>query len=473
MSGRLDFEYGFNSHSAKRLDAPEPMRVYLLGDFSAANAAQENTSSNTILRIDIDNFDQVMTKLSPSLSLPSGHILTFNELEDFHPDNLFNTPTFKNLLRLKRELSNPSTAEQAANEVMTQFQVGAQSSAHEADLNTAQEVPDSDNNDAMFERLLGQKQSSPNAPVPTASGIQNTGNLDLFLAQLLQPHIVNDTKPEHQSLLAMIEQALEELMRSILHSKQFQAIESTWRGVRDVIFSEEYDEEEQFFYLIDADRAALNKAVAGDTLLVSKMSQHMKDTDVTTYDVLVADYQFSASNEDITALNFLASLGEALKCQIVSGANESLVHSPDGSLWHEFKQTPQAHNLALTFPKVLMRIPYGKKHDEIDSITFEEFATTHQHDELLWGNSAFAAARLLIRQYHSQRTFDPHITELPSFVYSVDDENKLHPCAEYLLSDVQLTEIRNQGISPFASFRNKNCIRLFGDKVIAVSSSNY
>jgi predicted component of type VI protein secretion system len=469
MSGRLDFEYGFNSHSAQPIDAREPMRVYFLGDFSAVKADPENAPNHKILKIDIDNFDQVMTKLNPNIYLPSGHQLTFNELEDFHPDNLINTAVFKNLRRLKRELSNPNTAEQAANEVMTQFQLDAQQNAQGADVDAAQEAPNADNNDAMFERLLGQKQSAPTAPV-SAAGTQNIGNLDLFLAQLLKPHIVNDTKPEHQSLLAMIDQALQELMNSILHSKQFQAIESAWRGVRDVVFSEEYDEEEQFFYLIDADRAALSKAIAGDTVLVSKMSQHFKDTDVTTYDVLVADYQFSASDEDITALNYLASLGEALRCQIVSGADASLVNSPKESLWHEFRQTPQAGNVALTYPRVLMRIPYGKKHDEVEGFAFEEFATTHQHDELLWGNPAFATARLLVRKYNSQGAVDPHISELPAYVYTLDNENKLHPCAEYLLSDLQLTEVRNQGISPFASFRNKNCIRIFGDKIIAVSS---
>ncbi|WP_339719574.1 type VI secretion system contractile sheath large subunit [uncultured Paraglaciecola sp.] len=470
MSGRLDFEYGFNSHSAKRIDAQEPMRVYFLGNFSAVKAEQENAPDHKILRIDIDNFDQVMTKLSPSICLPSGHQLTFNELEDFHPNNLINTPVFKNLRRLKRELSNPNTAEQAANEVMTQFQLDAQKSAQEADIEVLQDAPETDNNDDMFERLLGKKQSVPSEPTSAASGTQSIGNLDLFLAQLLKPHIVNDTKPEHLNLLAIIDQALQELMKSILHSKQFQAIESLWRGVRDVIFSEEYDEEEQFFYLIDADHSTLDKAVAGDTVLVSKISQHLKDTDVTTYDVLVADYQFSASHEDITALNYLASLGEALKCQVVSGADDSLVNSPDESLWHEFRQTPQASYLALSYPRVLLRLPYGEKYDEVDSFAFEEFPNEHQHNQLLWGNLAFACARLLIRQYQGLVSYDAHITELPAFVYAQGDEQKLHACGEYLLSEQQLMDIQKQGISPFASFRNRNCIRLYGDKIKAVSN---
>jgi predicted component of type VI protein secretion system len=469
MSGRLDFEYGFNNHSAQKTEARAPMRVYFLGDFSAENTAAKNASAHTICKIDVDNFDQVMTSLSPSIYLPSGHQLTFNELEGFHPDNLFNTLVFKNLRRLKQELSHPGTAEHAATEIMTQFQLGDQQITQAVDINTSIEVPETDNNDAMFERLLGQKQSSPVSPARSASDTQSIGNLDLFLTQLLKPHIINDSKPEHQSLLVMIDTALEALMNSILHLDQFQALESAWLGVRDVIFSEEYDEQEQSFYLIDADRKTFNQAVAGDATLVSKMSQHIKDRDVATYDVLVVDHQFSASNEDITTLNYLASLGEALKCQIVSGADDSLINAPDESLWQTFKQTPQASYLALTYPKILMRIPYGKKYDEVDGFAFEEFRTSHQHDELLWGNSAFANARLLVRQYNSQSAFDPLITDLPAFVHNLDNENKLHPCGEYLLSELQLIEISKKGINPFVSFRNKNCIRLFGDKIMAVS----
>jgi hypothetical protein len=66
--------------------------------------------------------------------------------------------------------------------------------------------------------------------------------------------------------------------------------------------------------------------------------------------------------------------------------------------------------------------------------------------------------------------FDAQITELPAFVYTRGEEQVLHACGEYLLSEQQLIDIRKQGISPFASFRNKNCIRLFGDEIRAVNA---
>jgi type VI secretion system protein ImpC len=483
MPGRLNFEYGFNTNAVKPLSDDTPMRVYFLGDFTGANVATTNGGTNKIVKIDIDNFDDVMIKLSPSVSLPSGEQLIFNELEDFHPDNLFELAIFKNLKRLKRELNNSATAESATQEILSNYRFSSTPQTSDNDSGDNLVSKDTkeiniENKDDMFERLLGQKQSSTLSSSPNTSTISDAktiGNLDRFLGDLLSPHLIKETKPEHKSLIVFIDTALEELMKSILHSNEFQALESAWRSVRDVIFNEVYDDASQFFYLVNTDRNTLNSAVAGDTGFITTLSQHIKNTDIVPYDILIGNYQFSATNEDVTALNYLASIAETLKCQFIGAADDSLLNADSDSLWQQFRQTPQANHVALSYPKVLLRIPYGKKHDEIDVFTFEEFSQTHQHNSLVWGNSAFACARLLIRQYHSQENtqvnFDTNITELPAFVYSDDDEQKLQPCGEFLLSEQQLINIRNKGLMVFTSYRNKNCIRLFGDGIYAVNAS--
>lgn len=462
MSGRLDFEFGFNSNNAQPIGASKPMRMYFLGDFSGNCSQESNSSGNKILKIDIDNFDQVMAKLCPTITLPSGQQLSFSELEDFHPDSLFEERIFSHLRRLKKELSNSTTAEKAAQEIISTFQIGAESQpTDDIDSDKASGL---ENNDDMFERLLGQKQS---APTPSSTP-QTKGNIDNFLASILSPHIIKDAKPEHQSLLVFIDTAIEELMRSIIHGEEFQGLEALWRSVRDVIFNEEYDDEEQLFYIINSNSESLKNAVSGDPDLLAKLSQHIKDCDIDTYDVIISDHQFADSSDDVTTLNYLASVAESLNCQLVAGATDSLVNADEASLWQQFRKTPQSRHVALTYPRMLLRIPYGEKHEEVDVFRFEEFQHQHQHSQLLWGSSAFACARLLIRQYHGNVPFDSHITELPAFVYEQDDEQKLHPCGEYLLSEKQLTSIQTQGINPFVSFRSKNCVRIFGDKIKVV-----
>ncbi|WP_274620378.1 type VI secretion system contractile sheath small subunit [Colwellia maritima] len=281
MSGGLNFEYGFNTTTSVPNDKDTPMRVYFLGDFTGVSSAKENTSSHSIVAINIDNFDDVMVKLSPSIELPSGENLTFHELEDFHPDNLFAHAIFNNLRRLKRELSNASTAERATQEILSNYQWVDQSqtqgdSSHTILTSVTTENDTVENKDDMFERLLGQKQSPPDplAPQTAAKTKSNTvDSLNQFLATLLTPHIIKEVAPEHKNVLKFIDTAIEELMKSILHSKEFQALESAWRSIRDVIFNAHYDESCQLFYLVNTSKKELKNAVSGNNSFITKISQ--------------------------------------------------------------------------------------------------------------------------------------------------------------------------------------------------------
>ena len=179
----------------------------------------------------------------------------------------------------------------------------------------------------MFERLLGKKQSEP-VSAATAK-LDTKSHVDNFLVGLLSPHIIKNTTPEHQSLMTLIDTALEELMNSILHNTEFQALESVWLSVRDVIFNEEYDDENQQFYIINTDNSAVKDALSGNTELATKLARHIKDTDVETYDLLVGNYRFSANNDDVTTLNYLASLAETLKCQLVTAASDDFINCKD------------------------------------------------------------------------------------------------------------------------------------------------
>jgi predicted component of type VI protein secretion system len=483
MSAGLNFEYGFNTNTAQPIDKGTPMRVYVLGDFTGTQSAIRNSSTHSIIKIDIDNFDDVISKLSPSVELPSGELLIFKELEDFHPDNIFDHVIFKNLRHFKRELSKPATADSAAQEIISNYQLGIEPSSQASNTENENVQIDSktdnsinEESDDMLERLLGRKKSS-NAPTTLIDSISSSNkgnnNLERFLSDLLSSHIIEDTKPEHKDLMKFIDTAMAELMKSILHSHEFQNLESSWRSIRNVIFNESYDDNNQFFYLVNTNRKELNSAVDGDNNFVKNLSQHMKNTDDETYDVLIGNYEFSSTDNSIATLNYLASLAETLDCQLVTAANQSIIDADENSLWYQFRQTPQAKHVALSYPRVLLRIPYGEKQDEIDSFTFEEFDSHHQNSDLLWGNPAFSCAQLLIRQYHNQgkrqSKFDIDISELPAFAYTENDEKILQSCAEILLSEKQLINIKNHGIMAFAGYRNKNSIRLFSDSIQAVN----
>src|SRR5262249_27214923 len=98
--------------------------------------------------------------------------------------------------------------------------------------------------------------------------------------------------------------------------------------------------------------------------------------------------------------------------------------------WGALRRQPFASSVALAAPRTLVRLPYGKSTDAIDSFAFEELGGTDDHESLLWGNSAFVLGRLLIRGFmangwDSEPGDELELNELPALVRGSGDERRL------------------------------------------------
>src|SRR5271165_6371148 len=88
-----------------------PFRIAVLGDFSGrANrnvpSAGPRLAGRKPIPIDPDNFEVAMRSLRVELQLAAGP-LRFEELDDFHPDQIYqNVPLFQALRKARQELSN-------------------------------------------------------------------------------------------------------------------------------------------------------------------------------------------------------------------------------------------------------------------------------------------------------------------------------------------------------------------------------
>src|SRR5207247_5109374 len=106
-----------------------PFRVLLIGDWSGRrnrglSASSEELKAWRPLLVDRDNLDQLISRLGVKLHLPlisdgsQSLTITFNQLDDFHPDRLFSQlEIFDSLRRTRAKLSNPKTFAESAVEV--------------------------------------------------------------------------------------------------------------------------------------------------------------------------------------------------------------------------------------------------------------------------------------------------------------------------------------------------------------------
>ena len=439
MPGRLEFELGVRRASQRR-DPDKPMRLLVLGDFSGnAAAARPPLASRPTLRVDIDNFDALIKRLQPRVILPAGEI-TFEQIDDFHPDRLSaRLEVFKQLRHLR---ANPPAADQAAE-------------------------------DDVLRRLLG-KPAEPEALSTGSPAAAGTDGIDALIRNIVQPHIVKDTSARTRMHLEAADAATAAQMRALLHDPAFQSLEATWRGVQWLISSFELDENLQL-HLFDVTRDELLADIvsAGGRITQTGLHQALVDRkrdalDGQGWSAIIGLFAFGPSETDMGLLAALGLIASLAGGPLLAAADQALTdEAADGSKpWQALRDSEAAPWIGLATPRVLLRRPYGKGSDPIEAFAFEEFAGLPPHEEFLWGHPSLALALLIGRSFTArgwemELGDEREIGELPTYMFDRDGEREMQACAERFLTENAAQALLQAGLIPLVSRRDRNAVVVF------------
>ena len=416
------------------------MRILLVGDVMGASAEKAPPiDQRPIVSISVDNFDDVFARFKPSVALPALGLqapVAFESLDDFHPDRLFDKlEIFGRFRTLRQRLQNTSTFEAAA-------------------LELTSDAP----------ALLGTKSHVPSRSEESNRSREDAG-VEAFIRSLVAPHIVAGSDPQLPQFLSAVDAAIGDEMRSLLHDAAFQRLEATWRSVQWLLARagefEEGDLEVSVLHLTGED---LSENAYPDSALERRLEN--RGAGATPWSLVVADFAFGPSEADQETLGGLGKILGAVGVPLVAAATGALVRGEElpadvARLRAEVRAMPESQLLGLTWPRILLRLPYGRKTDAIDRFAFEEMPADHAHEDYLWGNGAFAAALVLVRSHLGESGgFDGDIGDLPAFTYMEDGEPTLKPCAEFCITERVATEALADGIMPLVSYRNRNVVRL-------------
>ncbi len=452
MSSRIDFTMGFNARGiASKKEHANAYRIYLLGDFSGKRDAA--WSQRNIKRIDSDTFEQVMSQIRPSLNLDSGLALHFESIEDFHPDAWFNKiRILTDLLELKKALSNPKTAAQAA----AKIQSFNQTDPNQNILAQTQQV-DVETEADTLQRLLGKE------PGPKTD---KADTVERLIERVVSPYITKDVSPQYQALIDVIEKTISQFLRNLLQRQDFKSLESLWRAT-EALVNEEYADEQRFF-LVDISQAELMAAVnEGGSEFKERLLAHVQLDDEERDVLLAGDFSFTGSAEDGELIKFLSATAKTCGGCFLGAADQSLIdsailgESQKNSHWARYLSEINADSVVLAYPRYLLRLPYGLKHDPIETLAFEECSEVPVRNELLWGNPALLCVRALIRMTEEESTDNALLmSDVPVFSYTLDDEAVLQPGTEILLNETQVNALLSKGITPLIGFRQHQGVQL-------------
>jgi type VI secretion system protein ImpC len=465
---KFDIDLGMPPRGASQRRNERPLKVLVTGDFAGRPYALQ--------RVDLDNFDAVMTAARPRIEIQAAGLgetrlsLEFSTLDDFHPDAIFRScGVFAALREQRARLADPATFQQTAAGI----------------LDARDATPLATVEGEMFERLLGS--SGREAPARTAT---QSGAIQKFISGVVAPHIVPDLAPEQNRYLASVDTAIAALMRDILHAPAFQALECAWRGARALLDETEGSEDVQV-WLLDASAQALKDEVARSAqdptlsaifdVLVGRAE---RAPDAEPWSIVIGDYLFGPADDDLNLLATLGALCRRAGALFVGGASprlagvESFTASPDpgswavaAESWNALRSQPFASSVALVAPRTLVRLPYGKTTDAIDSFAFEELGA-NEHESLLWGNSAFVLGRLMVRGFisngwHSRPGDELELADLPALVRGTGDERKLQACAEVYLGERGGEKLLSLGLVPLLSHEKRAAVRAMRVQSIA------
>ncbi|MCC6419534.1 MAG: type VI secretion system contractile sheath large subunit [Gemmataceae bacterium] len=458
-------------------------RIALLGDFSGRGGPPRSLADARPVRIDRDNFDDVMARFDPQVRLPltgpgaAPVTVRFGELDDFHPDRLFGRlGAFEALRDLRRRLGNSSTFAKAAAEVR-----GWAGSAASAE--NPQPAPPPADSGSLLEQILGGPITPEPAPVPGGAADWNA-----FLRQAVAPYLVPGTDPDQKELVARVDEATSGQMRAILHHPDFQALEAAWRAVALLIRRLDTDEG-LHLYLLDVRREDLAADLdAADDLRSTNTCKLFVERAAGTaggqpWALLIGNYTFGPTTEDALLLARIGLVAAAAGAPFLAGADTRLFGCPSvavtpdpddwtavfdpaaSEVWQALRGTAQASSLGLAAPRFLLRLPYGRGAGVTEEFKFEELPPGARHQDYLWGNPAFACA-LLLGQGFNRFGWDLRpdevleIGSLPAHIYREDGESQLKPCAEAALSDRAAGRILGAGVMPLLSVQGTDRVRL-------------
>jgi type VI secretion system protein ImpC len=463
MAGRITLELPLRAASGRervRPDAQSPMRILVLGDFSAR--AHRGTHAHPDLAhrkpawIDVDNFDRVMGRIAPRLELGvegDRVALELAALDDFHPDLLYRrVPSFQELREIRSRMQVRATFDDAAARFRSLTRRRIEPSSPQSGVRG--EEADAD----TLERLLG---SAPRVAGP-ASGTD--ARVQALIHSAVAPHVV-PSAPAHQSLyIEALDAEIASRMRAILQAPQFKALEALWRGVHWLASNLETGGDLRL-YVLDVTRAeALSDLRAAQADARSSALYRLLAGEE-PWSLILSDEAFGLAEDDIELLGGLGLLASRVGAPVLAAAKPELAAGDSPEPWNALRESALAPWIGLALPRVLLRLPYGKRSDPVEAFPFEELGSGPRHAAYLWGNGALACALLIGRSF-SARGWDMEpgdeleIDDLPAHTYEEEGEKRLQPCAEIALTDRTGEAVLEAGLMPLLGFKSRNAVRL-------------
>ncbi|MBV2209430.1 MAG: type VI secretion system contractile sheath large subunit [Thermomonas sp.] len=295
--------------------------------------------------------------------------------------------------------------------------------------------------------------------------------------------------------IAEIDRMLSEQLSAIMHAKEFQQLEGSWRGLQylcqqtstgvnmkiKLFNAPKKDLVKDFKSAIDFDQSALFKKV---------YEEEFGTFGGAPFGALIGDFQVGRQPEDMYFIEQMSHVAAAAHAPFIAAANESMFglesftdlgkprdlakvfDTVEYAKWKSFRDSEDSRYVGLTMPRFLGRLPYNP----IEGITAETFnfvedVEAADHSKFLWCNSAYAMGARLTQAFENFgwcaaiRGVEGGglVEDLPTHTFRTDDGEVALKCpTEIAITDRREKELSDLGFIPLVHCKNTDYAAFFG-----------
>ncbi len=259
--------------------------------------------------------------------------------------------------------------------------------------------PEVEDGAGLLDSILDSAQ--PHTPAPEPGSPEE---IQAFAREVVRPHLVKDDS-DIKTRVAAVDEAISRAMSALIHTASFQRVEAIWRSV--VFLLSRLDATGKVrVYLVHLPKERLARDLAQGS---SSAPRHLRDllrspqlgVPGRRWSMVVGAYDLAFTANDIHLLAEMAPLAREADVPLITslglpGDDESAPREGEedpGLRWGALRASPSASWLGVTYPRFLLREPFGEGAKQVKPFHFKE--ETPSRDAFLWGSGAFVAATLL------------------------------------------------------------------------------
>jgi type VI secretion system protein ImpC len=356
----------------------------------------------------------------------------------------------------------------------------------------AQETATTDTNE--FASLLQKKfkPQSEQAKDEVEQAVRTLAQQALAKSTLIGSDVVESVN----AMIAEIDKKLGQQINAILHHPDFQALESSWRGLHYLVNNTETDEMLKI-RVMNVSKKDLHKTLRkfkGTNWDQSPVFKRLYEEEFgqlggEPYGALVGDYYFDHQAPDVELLGEISKISAAIHAPFISGSSPSLFGmeswqelsnprdltkiftTPDFAAWRSLRESEDARYIGLAMPRFLARQPYGAKSNPVEEFDFEEETAGADSNKYSWANAAYAMATNINRSFKMYgwcsriRGIESggSVEGLPTHAFPTDNGGVDMKCpTEIAISDRREAELAKNGFMPLIHKKNSDFAAFIG-----------